>query len=255
MVKRLYPILKREASRAGKPLRSAGSLLLNYLYPPCCPGCELPMAAASGVCHRCRLLLESSEDIRRWSRRSDFRYLAGPLFLSYVAAGWEYSPVLGRIIQRIKYGGRPRLGVRMGSLLAERLHHVLSGAECDLMLPVPLHSLRKRERGYNQSSMIVRGMSSVLRVPCGCGILRRIKPTVTQTALSGDQRQTNTARAFQVRDATAIAGKKVLLVDDVVTTGATINSAAGALINAGAAGVAGVALARPVLGSEDIRVT
>lgn len=253
MIHRFLRHINEEASFAGKPLLYAGTLLLNYLYPPYCPGCGLPMAAASGLCRCCRLLLECDPDIRQWREGSDFSYCTAPFYLSHVTACWEYTPVIGRIVQAVKYGGRPRLGVWMGALAAERLRPGLTRERCDLMLPVPLHSVRKRERGYNQSGMIARGIASLLHIPFSGSVLKRVRPTVTQTALSGDERQINTAGVFQVRHRSAVEGKNVLIVDDVVTTGATLNSAAGALIAAGAGKVFGAALARPVLGSDMYR--
>ncbi|MBN2414341.1 ComF family protein [bacterium] len=253
MGQRLVSLITREASYAGKPLLYAGTLLLNYLYPPYCPGCGLPAAAAAGLCRRCRLLLASDPDMRRWSEGSDFSYCAGKFYLSQVIACWDYSPLLGRIIQAIKYSGRPRLGVWMGELAADRLRACLLRERCDLIVPVPLHALRRRERGYNQSRMIARGIASRLTIPVSSSVLKRVRPTVTQTSLSGEERQVNTAGVFQVRNRDAVRGSHVLIIDDVVTTGATMNSAAEALVAAGAGRVSGAALARPVLGLHAFR--
>jgi ComF family protein len=116
------------------------------------------------------------------------------------------------------------------------------------MVPVPLHKVRLRERGYNQSAWICEGLSEATGVPVLKKGLFRKKYTQTQTGKSGEERRKNVRNAFEIKAPERIRGKSVLLVDDVSTTGSTINSCAGILKNGGAEAVFGVALARPLMG-------
>ena len=242
----------KKASCSGKPFLQAGSQLLNFIFPPFCPGCGLLMRTARGICPRCRITLDDTCGIMCWNRPEAFTYLTDQLYLSEVVTCWDYSPCLENIIHAVKYNGRTRLGIWIGKFAAARMSlHIPE--TIDLLIPVPLHTSRERERGYNQSGMICRGFGAVLAVPCSSGILRRVKNTATQTSLSGPARQRNAADAFRVIDSGSVKDRSVLLVDDVVTTGATLNSAACALVRAGASHVCGAALARPVLGCVKVR--
>jgi ComF family protein len=115
------------------------------------------------------------------------------------------------------------------------------------MLPVPLHKVRLRERGYNQSAWVCAGLSESLGIPILKNGLSRKRYTETQTGKSGEERQKNTEDAFGMKHPERIQDQCVLLVDDVATTGSTINSCAGILKEAGARTVHGITLARPIM--------
>jgi ComF family protein len=115
----------------------------------------------------------------------------------------------------------------------------------DLIVPVPLHRSRERERGYNQSALVARGLGQILGVPVSPRALRRNRGTRTQTELSAEERARNVEGAFEVRDPGKVAGLRVLLVDDVLTTGATLDAGAAALRKAGARQVYAAAVASP----------
>jgi len=116
------------------------------------------------------------------------------------------------------------------------------------MLPVPLHKVRLRERGFNQSARICKGLSETLAMPVLRDGLFRKRYTKTQTGKSGEERRENVENAFGIENAEIITGKSFLIVDDVATTGSTINSCAGVLKEAGARAVYGMTLARPLMG-------
>ncbi|MFC1502203.1 ComF family protein [bacterium] len=116
-----------------------------------------------------------------------------------------------------------------------------------ILIPVPLHKLRYRERGFNQSEIICRSIGSTVSIPVETDILVRTRNTFTQTKLEAEERIRNVNEAFRVRDPNSVQSRTVILVDDVVTTGSTMNSCAKCLKNAGAEKVIGLALARPVL--------
>jgi ComF family protein len=114
----------------------------------------------------------------------------------------------------------------------------------DVLMPVPLHPQRLREREYNQSLLLAHGLSQHLQIPLLLSCLRRIRPTVPQTSLSKKERLTNLRRAFAVKDVSRITGKRILLIDDVFTTGTTLHECAKTLRKAGSGQVYGLTLAR-----------
>lgn len=140
-----------------------------------------------------------------------------------------------RILFRMKYEGRQDDAEAMGRLMAADL--VRSGffEGVDVLLPVPLHPDKQRLRGYNQSACIAQGVSAVTGIPVSVGNVRRLKFTETQTRKSAHQRWDNVDGVFEAVDAAAFVGQHVLLLDDVLTTGATLTACADAL-----AGVEGV---------------
>jgi competence protein ComFC len=137
----------------------------------------------------------------------------------------------------LKYQEFKSLGFELGRQIGEKLHEW--NVEADLIIPVPLHKIKFRERGYNQSDLIAMGISSVIEKPVLTDTIRRIRHTETQTKLNMHQRQTNMQNAFQInsKKSGSIKGKTCLLVDDVVTTGATTNSCAKELATCGAKAV------------------
>ena len=140
-----------------------------------------------------------------------------------------------RILFRLKYEGRKDCAEAMGRLMAADLARSGFFEGVDVLLPVPLHPDKQRLRGYNQSACIAQGVSAVTGIPVSVGNVRRLKFTETQTRKSAHQRWDNVDGVFEAVDAAAFAGQHVLLLDDVLTTGATLTACADAL-----AGVEGV---------------
>jgi ComF family protein len=147
-------------------------------------------------------------------------------------------------IHELKYRGRRRVAGRLVEKLLEQgsARALLEG--CDLVVPVPLHPRRLRERGYNQASLLAQELGRRTGRPCGEGALVRRKDTTPQYGLSAAARRRNVAGAFAVRRRGLIAGRVVTLVDDVFTTGATSYACARALKEAGAREVRLLSLAR-----------
>lgn len=151
------------------------------------------------------------------------------------------------LIHRIKYQMGRKLGVLLGRVVGEALRTYFQSWDDGVMLPVPLHRIRQRERGYNQSALLCQGMEECIQIPINSRLLVRNRHTSTQTKLTALERQKNVREAFEVRCSERLEGRRIILVDDVSTTGATMNSCASVLRKAGADEIVGVALARPKL--------
>jgi ComF family protein len=131
-----------------------------------------------------------------------------------------------------------------GDLLQPVLQSLTEAYPIDVMVPVPLHIRRLRERGFNQALLLIRELSKRMGIPYEERVLKKIKDTPVQIALKKRERRKNLTGAFQVRDQEAIRGKAIVLVDDVYTTGATVNECSHALLKAGAKQVAVLTVAR-----------
>ena len=148
-----------------------------------------------------------------------------------------------KLVHTIKYAHQPDLGYVVGRLYGSQLVANSWPYPFNVIMPVPLHPRRLRQRGYNQSACFAQGLSDSLYVPCTTQWLERIKYTDSQTAHNKLGRLQQLVDAFYIGDATAIKGQHVLLVDDVVTTGATIEACVLALVKAGVQAVSLAAIA------------
>jgi ComF family protein len=138
----------------------------------------------------------------------------------------------------------------LGPLLASAFWATWFRKDVDLIVPVPLHAERERNRGFNQSALLAAELSRFLALPWKKNILRRIRNTKPQVGLSDTQRRVNMKNAFHCRDPRIVQDRRLLLIDDVMTTGATAASAAQALLQAGALRVSVLTAARTLAGFE-----
>ena len=236
-------------------LRTFLGALADFVFPPYCAICSGPLAEGEQIvcercwsqlevlrgpycCPRCGLPLEEDADGCPECSGKTFNF-SGAKILA------EFGPISQGIIHLLKYAGKRSLGHRLGELLADVVSGDDRSARADLIVPVPLHPSRLRERGYNQSALIARSMGRCMGTPVDERGLRRIRQTRTQTALTSEERRRNVAGAFEVRSPGRITGRRVLLVDDVLTTGATVDACAVALLDEGASEVFVAAVARP----------
>lgn len=138
-----------------------------------------------------------------------------------------------KLLHQLKYRNKPEIGIELGRIYAHILSEYGFGAHWDFIVPVPLHPTKLKRRGYNQSEQFALGLHEVLKVPISKG-LQRDQFTDTQTQKSRMERLENVANVFSVHSFDEIKGKRILLVDDVMTTGATLTSCANILLESGA---------------------
>ena len=222
---------------------------IDWLFPPDCVKCKTKGAM---LCEKCSKAISAVGSVgTRCGICGDLLFdeicgrckRLGPAYDKVVSAGY-YSDGLDEIIRAIKYSRNIGLGLSSVPLFEA----ALQGIEADLIIPVPLGKARLRERGHNQAAMLAFPLALALKVPYSSKALRRIRETRSQVNLNVNERMNNVKNAFLARS-NMIKGKKVLLVDDVITTGATINDCARALKEGGAQTVTVCTLAR-VKGSE-----
>lgn len=232
------------------PARALGGLL-DLVYPPRCIACNLVGVL---LCPKCLAAIEPLDGTRcRWCARSgatcqgepDGRCLGMtiPPGLRCIRSAARFNGPLRQPIHALKYGGRRLAAVPLGQMIAAYLH--AAAIRPDLIVPVPLHPQRRRERGYNQAELLARVVGRCLDIPVEPRRLTRVRSTADQIGLVRADRRHNVAGAFAAphrADSLTIA-----IVDDVCTTGATLLAAAEPLLSAGATSVWCVSLARATL--------
>lgn len=165
-------------------------------------------------------------------------------YFSYARAVFSYEDLILNSIHQFKYNRNISVGEMLASFMADFSFPDIDFTDYSLLIPVPLHIKRLRERGFNQSLILANALEKKRRIPVNFSLLKRRKFTLTQTGSNRNERKQNIKGAFEVTDKRNIAGKNIILIDDVYTTGATINECAKTLVRAGAQKVAVLTLAR-----------
>ena len=214
--------------RIGKILREAFSALLDFVYPPLCLSCgRLLESGGEHVCPDCwSSIKRASRDLPLFLETRSKLVASGAIAELVSLFVFEKEGPFQAIVHALKYSGIQQLGIELGKRLGSALRE--EGVQADAVVPVPLHKRKLRERGFNQSLLIARGISGVLGIPVRADLVRRTRWTQTQTALSKEERKQNVEDAFECGE-TNLQGLCVIVVDDVITTGATIEAVARAL--------------------------
>lgn len=240
--------------------------LMHALLPAPCLGCGRPLPAAGAPLNLCAVCRAALAPVLRQTCTACLRPLAAhalpegyrcgvcqesPPAFDRLIALWSYQPPLDAVVRGLKFGRLDYLGRHLAEALATGLGPRL--AEHDRVIPVPLHWRRRLARGYNQAERIARPLAGRLGLPCLQALARR-RATPPQSLLGREERLANLRKAFHVPRPDRVRGLRVLLVDDVATTGATLDAAATALKKAGAAAVTALVAGRtplePVLGGR-----
>lgn len=217
--------------------------ILDFIYPPICILCDQKHNDLKIICPNCINILVNSAQLHFKNHPSDFHHLTEHLHFDGIYYFWEYTPEIQQLIHQLKYNECTKIAAILGLIMSD---HLDINNKVDFIIPIPLHKVRKRERGYNQSEEIAKILSSHFSIEMETTILKRTSYTQTQTYLTAEERQKNLMDAFKVISP-KIIHKSVLLVDDVITTGSTLNTCAKILKSAGATQVIGCSIARPKL--------
>lgn len=201
--------------------------LADLVAPRVCLACADPLVTVEALCPRCREHLMPAVD--------------APLG---VHVAWDHGGPLVRAIHRAKYGDDPAVAASLGALLAEAWR-APEGFVATRVVPVPLHPARLRQRGFNQSAELARALAQQLDAPLAWRAVERVRDTPSQTRLDRGARRENVRSVFRANG--SLRGHHVVLVDDVVTTGATLSELRDAVLAAGATAVCATALARAPL--------
>lgn len=203
------------------------------VIPPLCTRCGVPFESGGNTGHVCGSCIKNP-----------------PSFDMARAAG-RYEGVLNLLIQRFKYKGKTGLSEPLSMLLFACLKNHWLPDTINMIAPVPLHARRMRKRGFNQAALLLNHLSAARvedlfggQVRIMRDLLQRTRNTMPQTGLARDQRKKNIKKAFCLKPGIDVQGKQIVIVDDVMTTGATVSECAVTLLNAGAKGVDVLTLAR-----------
>jgi ComF family protein len=213
-------------------------ILLDFLhlfFPNYCRGCEESLVKGEKIiCTRCMLDLPKS-NYHLEKENPFFRKFSGRIPVKFVMTLFKFvkSGKVQHLLHALKYKNQPEIGVQLGRVYGADLMTNDYKDQFDFIVPVPLHPSKKRKRGYNQSEEFGKGLSEMLNIPCTEKFLKRVKATTTQTKKSKLNRWENVSEVFEVREEEELKGKRVLLVDDVVTTGATLEACGEKLLKAG----------------------
>ncbi len=230
---------------------------LDFVYPQACSLCRKPLSRVekevceecwntlaslpAPFCPYCKSFLEDSSELLEHV----CPYLDKPedrKILAAISLG-TFDDHYQNLIHRFKYDKKTPLGKRLAHRLGEAVAREREFARCDFIVPVPLHRARCRERGFDQSEILGEGISQKTNLPLEKGVLKRKKNTKDQTYLNAQQRAENVRDAFSISQPEMVENKKVILVDDVTTTGATLNECARMLQDSGAKSIFAATLA------------
>ncbi len=235
------------STRPNYPAPSFRDRALDLIFPPTCVMCR---RIGRWICESCWATIAWTHDRRCMSCHRPWPVEACPQCseaatpLDSVTAVAEFDGVAREAVHALKYYGRHAIS----SVMSRTMAGAATGFPIDRVAPIPLHRSRRRERGYDQAALLARGVAVGVDLRFEPSTLERVRRTRQQTTLGADARRRNVAGAFEVRD--NVDGETILLVDDVYTTGATMESAAATLQAAGAERILGLTFACAVFGRD-----
>ncbi len=221
--------------------------LFYIFFPNCCATCERTLVRNEIIlCTECRIELPRIKMdpliLTRLSER-----LHGEVPFKHVFAFYKFykTGITQKLLHQLKYGDQPEIGRLVGGWFGSELFVSGVHTEWDVIVPVPLHKKKIRKRGYNQSSCIAEGMAAQMGIPTAELLTRRVM-NETQTNKSRMERWKNVEGIFMVKDKKKVENRRILLIDDVVTTGATLQSCTIELYKSGAAEVSAAVMAMAI---------
>lgn len=219
--------------------------LIGLLFPNLCNACGVALYHSEHlICTKCRYDLPFT-DYHQHAENRVAKQLWGrvPLNAAMAMLYFRKAAKVQNLIHNLKYSGRTDVGVLLGNILGERLKTSAIYQNVDLIIPVPLHHKKYKQRGYNQCTFIAEGIADEMDIEFNEEILVRNTATESQTKKNRYNRYENMQHVFNINNPPYIIGKHILLVDDVITTGATLEACANELLKNGASKVSIAALA------------
>ena len=216
-----------------KPWPRLFSDFTNLFFPEYCLGCSSGLVKGEEIlCTRCILDLPRTG----YQFNSDNpvkEKFVGRLPIKYAIAFLKFrkTGIVQHLLHQLKYNNHPEVGIRLGQFFGKEMNNMGLANEFDIIIPMPLHKARQMKRGYNQSTLFAEGLKNSLGVPYNDTAIVRQVNTSTQTRKNKTERWENVNKAFSVKNPEVIKDKRVLLVDDIITTGASIEACGLELLN------------------------
>jgi ComF family protein len=225
-------MVAKHSGAISQTLKSYSSALLSMVFPNLCVVCANHLLAhEKGICKPCENHLPIT-NYHLMASNAVERIFWGRVKIEYAASHIFYRKGENsqKILASIKYKGNKVLGERMGELMGESLTQAHWHNQVDCIVPVPLHPKKMKSRGFNQCEVIAKGLSKTTKIPTDFQLLKRLSHTETQTRKARFDRFTNMSHAFGINTEKKISPKHFLLIDDVVTTGGTLEACASQLL-------------------------
>jgi ComF family protein len=239
------PLLQRSVSRLPQLLRASWSSFVDTITPPQCLSCHTPINAGAGLCVVCWQKLNHLDEPVCDALGTPFEFDHGEGALSAAAIAeppsWDkaraavvFDEASKPLVHQLKYHDHQEAGLVMAKMMAQAGRHLIK--DCNVILPVPLHWMRLWRRRFNQAAFLGQHISKSSGKPCVVDVLNRETATRQQVGLTAAERRKNVRRAFAIapEKRAAVDGKRVLLIDDIRTTGATVSACTEVLRDAGA---------------------
>lgn len=261
LMERDWGLVKTGWVRARGAIGELGALALDIAFPPVCLACADAVSTPDGLCPACWgklvpisaplcpvLGLPFASDMGEGAL--SVQAIANPPPFDRARSAVAYTDLARKLVSKMKYSDRPEIALFCARMMASAGHELLG--EDAVLVPVPLHRARQRERRYNQSAELARAVSRLAKCELHADLLLRHRRTLQQVGLNAAQRARNVEGAFRVDIARLdrLGGRRVVLVDDVLTTGATVSAAAKALKRAGVSHVDVLSFARVVFDTD-----
>ncbi len=208
--------------------------VLNFLFPPVCSVCG--KVDKNWLCPNCQKRVERLE--KACVVEIEHKKYEKLLYI------FQYESLVRKLILRYKFSSQAYLNHFFAQMIAKNVENRKLLQQYDIIIPVPMHQKKMQKRGYNQTELVTNELSRILKIPAKNDILLKVFNTVTQSKLGGKARQSNIQHAFFVKKDIEVEGKKIILLDDIYTTGATSQECSRVLKEAGAAEILVVVLAK-----------
>ncbi len=210
--------------------------LVSLFFPPCCLACKRVISYKNQIiCIYCLSTLPLCDFEKKYEKLQLQKKLESGLQVNHILSLYRFTKQgrVQRLLHQMKYNKNKKALKRFGSYFGAVLKKKGYNREWDCIIPIPLHYNRYLKRGFNQSDLFAQGVSKIINIPIYNKLILRITPTTSQTKKDKLERYNNTKGAFVLCDNGALVGKRILLVDDLITTGSTISAAIRSLINSG----------------------